>query len=314
MSINADTSAPTRGHLRLVDGCGDDRPPGAPAASGHLRLVDGCGDDRPPGAPAAADPAAVTGYAGFYGPITGRLIDPLLDAAGVGEGTRVLDVATGPGCLAARAAQRGAAVVGVDIDPSMVALARRRHPRLDIREADAGALPFAAGSFDAVVGNFLVHHLQSPAAAIAELMRVLAPGGVLALTAWDLPARTRFVGVFLEAIDDCAATAQDASPRRDFFRYSADPTLAGLLAGQGLREVEVRTTAFAHPVASASALWDGLLAGTDRSSATRIACQPPAVKRRIRASFERRANAYRRGDRLELPVSTKLVRGRQLAA
>ena len=60
-------------------------------------------------------------YHRFFGPITGRLIPPLLDAARVGPGSRVLDVATGPGYVAAQARQRGASAVGIDIAHQMVA-------------------------------------------------------------------------------------------------------------------------------------------------------------------------------------------------
>jgi SAM-dependent methyltransferase len=255
---------------------------------------------------------AAAEYVRFYSPITRRLTEPLLDAAGVGRGTRVLDLATGPGCLAARAADRGACVVAVDIDESMVELARRRHPKLDVRRADAQALPFEDGSFDAVVANFLVHHLRSAPDAIAEFTRVLAPGGVVALSAWDVPARTRFVGVLLEAIAGCGVRAPEPrSRRRDFFHYSTDAAFAGLLSARGLQDVVVRTTTFHHPVATTAELWDGLFAGTDCSSATLILHQPPHVQHQIRMAFERRAGAYWTGERLELPVSAKVASARR---
>ena len=92
-------------------------------------------------------------YERFFGVITGRLVEPLLDAASVGVGTRVLDVATGPGWVAAQAAERGASVVGVDVAEAMIARARSAHPGLEFRWADAHELPFADGSFDAVLGN-----------------------------------------------------------------------------------------------------------------------------------------------------------------
>src|SRR4051812_25939355 len=97
-------------------------------------------------------------YDEFFPAITNRLIEPLLDAAGVGAGVRVLDVATGPGYAASAATDRGAAAVGVDVSGEMLALARRRDPRLDLRAGDAEALPFADASFDAAVANFLILH------------------------------------------------------------------------------------------------------------------------------------------------------------
>src|SRR5215207_249100 len=70
----------------------------------------------------------VGGYEDCFVPITTRLAAPLLDAAGVAAGARVLDVASGPGQIAAAAAERGASVTGVDVAEGMLALARRLHP------------------------------------------------------------------------------------------------------------------------------------------------------------------------------------------
>jgi ubiquinone/menaquinone biosynthesis C-methylase UbiE len=78
-------------------------------------------------------------YHSSFSIVSDRAIEPLLDAAHVKTGTRLLDVATGPGTLAARAAERGASVIGVDVAPAMVALARKLHPALDFREKHCGA-------------------------------------------------------------------------------------------------------------------------------------------------------------------------------
>jgi SAM-dependent methyltransferase len=90
--------------------------------------------------PAALDPNAfnafeaerweqqAAGYERFFSRITGQLVEPLLDAADVRQGTRMLDVASGPGYVTAHGAARGAHVVGVDVAEAMVLLARRLHP------------------------------------------------------------------------------------------------------------------------------------------------------------------------------------------
>ena len=77
----------------------------------------------------------------------------------------------------------------------MLAVARRDHPQLDFRPGDAEALPFADRFFDAVVGAFVLNHLPRPEVAGAEFARVLASGGRLALSVWDVPARTCFIGL-----------------------------------------------------------------------------------------------------------------------
>jgi SAM-dependent methyltransferase len=116
-------------------------------------------------------------YDRVFGPITGRVIDDLLDVAEVGAHTRVLDVATGPGYVAARAASRGAEAIGVDLSPQMLDVARRTHPHVDFRRADAEELPLPEASFDAVVANFCLLHLGRPEKAVAGFARVLSPGG-----------------------------------------------------------------------------------------------------------------------------------------
>jgi SAM-dependent methyltransferase len=156
----------------------------------------------------------VDGYHRFFGPITGRVVGPLLDAARVGEGTRVLDVATGPGYVAAACAARGASVVGVDVAQEMLALARSLNPSLELVRADAERLPFADASFDAVVANFVLLHLGRPEACAAELARVLAPGGTLALTTWDAPERGRLAGILFDAVAEVGAPAPPGLPPR----------------------------------------------------------------------------------------------------
>ena len=74
------------------------------------------------------------GYHDYLSPITTQAIGALLDAAGVRQGTRVVDIATGAGYAAAAAAERGAEVIGIDFSATQVALARQRYPSLEFRE------------------------------------------------------------------------------------------------------------------------------------------------------------------------------------
>jgi SAM-dependent methyltransferase len=251
------------------------------------------------------------GYDHFVGGITGRFVGPLLDAAAVGPGTRMLDLASGPGYAAAEGTERGASVVGLDVAPAMVELAARLHPGLDFRRGDAHELPFEDGSFDAVVGNFLILHLGRPEQAVAELVRVLRPGGRLALTVWDLPEHARLLGVFLDAVAEAGATApKDLPAGPDFFRFSDDEEFKRLMGEKGMEQCAVTTIAFTHHVAGADELWRGFLAGSLRIAAL-ILRQPEATQRRIRNCFDRLVRDYQSEDGLELPVSAKLASGRK---
>jgi SAM-dependent methyltransferase len=251
------------------------------------------------------------GYDHFFGGVTGRFVGPLLDAAVVGMGTRMLDLASGPGYVAAEGAERGASVVGVDVAPAMVALAARLHPGLDFRRGDAHELPFDDGSFDAVVGNFLILHLGRPEQAMAGFVRVLRPGGRLALTVWDLPERARLLGVFLDAVAEAGATPPDDLPTGpDVFRFSVEEEFARLMRENGLEQCAVTTIAFTHRVAGADELWHGFLAGSLRVSAL-VVRQPEATQRRIRDCFDRLVRDYQSKRGLEIPVSAKVASGRK---
>jgi ubiquinone/menaquinone biosynthesis C-methylase UbiE len=89
-------------------------------------------------------------YHSYYADLTTQSNDALLDALEVGPGTRFLDVATGPGYVAAAAAARGAEAVGVDFAAAMVDQARRLCPGLTFRVGSAEDLPFPDAGFDAV--------------------------------------------------------------------------------------------------------------------------------------------------------------------
>src|SRR4051794_7586517 len=112
----------------------------------------------------------------------------LVDAAGIGAGMRVLDVAAGTGNAAIPAAQRGADVVASDLTPELLEVGRRRAGDagvdLDWVEADAEALPFPDEAFDVVMSAIGVMFAPHHEAAAAELVRVCRPGGTIALLSW----------------------------------------------------------------------------------------------------------------------------------
>ncbi len=127
-------------------------------------------------------------YESFFVPaLFAEWPDRVLAAAGVGAGQRVLDVACGTGILARTALVRvgaGGQIVGLDLNQGMLDVARRKAPMLDWRLGRAEALPFAAESFDVVVSQFGLMFFQDRTAALREMMRVLRPGGRLAIAVW----------------------------------------------------------------------------------------------------------------------------------
>lgn len=160
-----------------------------------------------------------------------------------------------------------------------------------------------------MTANFLLPHLGDHARAVAEMARVLVPGGRLAVSSWDAPDRAAVLGLVVAAVAASGAVPPAHLPvGPPFFAYSDDATLTGLLRGAGLRDVEVRTLSFTHRVAGADELWNGVLEGTVRTSAL-VASQDPATRRRIRAAFDRLVGTYVVDGGLELPVSVTIASG-----
>lgn len=135
-----------------------------------------------------------------------RLLEPaadaLVDAVAPGAGDRVLDVAAGTGNVALRAAARGAHLTACDIAPRMVRLGRARTgPGVAWIEADVEDLPLPDAAVDIALSAFGVIFAPRPEVALAQLRRVLVPGGRLGLTAWTtdgcIAERARIVREFL---------------------------------------------------------------------------------------------------------------------
>ena len=99
----------------------------------------------------------------------------------VQPGDRVLDACCGTGDLALAAEQEGGHVTGLDFSPAMLERARRKSSTIEWVEGDMLALPFDAGSFDAATVGFGVRNVADLEAGVAELRRILRPGGRLAI-------------------------------------------------------------------------------------------------------------------------------------
>jgi ubiquinone/menaquinone biosynthesis C-methylase UbiE len=241
-------------------------------------------------------------YELLTGRITERLVDPLLDAAEAGPGMRVLDVGTGPGYAARRAAERGADATGVDVAEEMLELARRLNGGARFLQADAENLPFEERSLDAVVSHFAVHHVPRPERAIEEFARVARPGGWIAVSSWDQPERNRFLGILIDAVRACGVPGS--------VHFADDDELRRLLAGAGLEAVEIRSVSLTQQVADADELWDGMVGGSLRTAGL-LTRQPADVRERVRTAAGRLAAEYEADGVLAIPASAKIARGRK---
>jgi ubiquinone/menaquinone biosynthesis C-methylase UbiE len=131
---------------------------------------------------------ALGDYAAVAHEVIPSLGPVLVQAAGIGRGQRVLDVAAGAGNVAIPAARTGASVVASDLTPELLETGRQDASRLGLhvqwQEADAEALPYDDASFDAVVSCVGVMFAPHHQAAADELVRVCRRGGTIGLLSW----------------------------------------------------------------------------------------------------------------------------------
>jgi len=128
-------------------------------------------------------------YDEFFVPaLFGAWAPRVVAAAGLRPGMRVVDVACGTGVLAIEAEKAvgpGGAVAGVDLNAGMLAVAQRKTADVEWQQGPAEALPYDTESFDAALSQFGLMFFEDQKAAIAEMWRVLRPGGHLVIAVWD---------------------------------------------------------------------------------------------------------------------------------
>ena len=185
---------------------------------------------------------------------TGPHAAVLIEHASPKQGERVLDVACGTGIVARLAAPlvgSSGAVTGVDINPAMIAVARSvpqpDGPAIDWREANAEALPLPASSVDLVVSLAGLQFIPDKKRALAEMHRVLRPGGRLALSIWDSPDRNPIGNIVWGSL----ARRLDVSIDRlnPGFTLGDPALLEDMLQGSGFSEIEItsRSLDLWHP-------------------------------------------------------------------
>jgi demethylmenaquinone methyltransferase/2-methoxy-6-polyprenyl-1,4-benzoquinol methylase len=174
-----------------------------------------------------------------------------VDLARIGPGSRALDVATGTGDLAIALAARGADVVGSDFSEGMLSRAREKNAAVRWEQANALALPYGDGEFDAATVGFGARNFSDLERGLAEMVRVVRPGGrvvVLEITTPTRPPLSTFFSLWFDRIvpllgrvtgEDQAYTYLPSSVKR----FPGPQELGAALDGAGLRDVRWILTA-----------------------------------------------------------------------
>jgi demethylmenaquinone methyltransferase/2-methoxy-6-polyprenyl-1,4-benzoquinol methylase len=173
------------------------------------------------------------------------------DLAKAGPGSKVLDVATGTGDLAIELAGRGAEVVGSDFSEEMLVRAREKQPAITWEWANAMALPYADGSFDAATVGFGARNFSDLEQGVREMARVVRPGGrvvILEITTPTKPPLATFFRVWFDRIVPALGRVAGDSEAYEYLpdsvkRFPAPEGLAAVMDGAGLRDIRWILTA-----------------------------------------------------------------------
>jgi ubiquinone/menaquinone biosynthesis C-methylase UbiE len=240
----------------------------------------------------------------------------LLSAARLEPGLRVADLACGPGDPTLEIATRvapGGSVTGVDISDGALEVARERADKagltnISFRSASVESLPFPDAAFDRVVSRFGVMFFDPLPRAVAEIRRVLAPGGRLAFMVWgpfEQPYFQSTIGVVLRSLGRAGLPPEKSVP----FQYATPGKLEAALRAAQFTEVESRTLsptwAWADtPEEARDVWWSGAiyfrelmeeLSGGARS----------AVRQEIADAFR----THYKGKSVRFPLAVRLITG-----
>lgn len=231
----------------------------------------------------------------------------MLDAAGIGEGSDVIELACGPGGAGLAAAERvgpDGSVVFADDAPGMVAAAERRSADLDFTSTvlcGQDELPFEDQSFDAVLIRHGLMFAEDKPSAVAEACRVLRPGGRYAAMTWGLRSENPWLGLTLDAVSEEFGAPFPPPGAPTPFALEDAGVLGQVLEEGGLVDVEVVEVYAPTNFDSLDAWWDLVpqLAGP-------LAVALDAMDPKVRESIHQRALELGRSAVIDVPAGVAM--------
>jgi SAM-dependent methyltransferase len=189
----------------------------------------------------------------------------------------MLDVCTGHGVLALAASKRGAKVSAIDFAEAMVAAARRNVPAAECLQSDAQDLPYLDDTFEAVICGYGIIHVPEPNRALAEMRRVLRPGGRVAISVWERPSPDNGFGLVMGAIKAHGRLDVALPHGPDFFQFGDQDSLKSALALTGFIDTNATTLPLVMPLRQPTEFMDAVLKGTVRAKAMLLAQDDAAL-------------------------------------
>ncbi len=219
---------------------------------------------------------------------------PLIDAAAIGAGTRVLDLASGagePALSAARAVGSGGLVTASDQSAGMLGIAERRAKDLGLSNmafeiADMEALPFDDGTFDAVISRFGIMYSPDPAKTLAECRRVLKSGGAAAFMVWGPTETNSMLWTVMEVGNQATGHFTEEEAIHPFC-FGEPDSLAPLMTDAGFTDTAEADLRFAPEIPTEFPFWTPFVGMNFGGALEHMSdAEKAALDDQIRAAFE----------------------------
>ena len=243
--------------------------------------------------PSSFNVRSAAGYERLMGRWSRLLAEPFIRFAGVADGERILDVGCGTGSLTfalPKAAAIGE-IAAFDFSPVFVEEAQHRNtdPRITIRQGDATAIPFEDGLFDRALSLLVLHFVPEADKAVAEMRRVVRPGGVVAAAVWDHlggMSGMRMLWDTAAAIDE---GAQAPRSRYCFQPMTGPGEMRRSFGAQGLRDVTESSLTIRMDYENFADYWEPISAGEGPIGQYVAGLDPPRQSRlreALRTAYE----------------------------
>lgn len=247
-------------------------------------------------------------YHQYFEQLTRQTIPALME--NIKSGTNVIDVASGPGYVAAAVEEKGCTVTGVDFSAVMVERAASTYPKIKFVEGDAEKLSFDDQYFDHYIMNFGLLHLEHPENALTEAHRLLRKGGTASFTVWAPPDRSAGFRCVLESISRYGDPSIVLPQGPAFFRFSDKYEFLNRLNDAGFEDVKFRHIDMLWKLPDGESLFNAFFQGTPRTGGT-LRAQAPEKLTAIKNAILEGSLRFKQGGCLEIPMVSLLAVARK---